>query len=294
MPSNGEQQPPGKGDQEPSGGSGPDSPSQGQRGSSPRPPTPPQQKPGGKEPPEYTVYRSRRGLLSRLRSADVSSLRERARRSYRRLGRGGQKADDQPATAPKPLLKRTLKWIALAAAVWVAISFLAFAVSAQLQEFKLAGGAKDALHGNPFLLVKPQTILVMGTDARPPDTKEPGAAPAQKCFDQQSHGDAPHGGCSQGQFRADSLMLIRAGGGHFRKLSIPRDSFAEVPGHEPQKINAAYAFGGAALQIRTIEKFLGIQIDHVVIIDFTGFQDFIDAIGGVKVDVPQKLCADIS
>ena len=294
MPSNGEQQPPGKGDQEPSGGSGPDSPSQGQRGSSQRPPTPPQQKPGGKEPPEYTVYRSRRGLLSRLRSADVSSLRERARRSYRRLGRGGQKADDQPATAPKPLLKRTLKWIALAAAVWVAISFLAFAVSAQLQEFKLAGGAKDALHGNPFLLVKPQTILVMGTDARPPDTKEPGAAPAQKCFDQQSHGDAPHGGCSQGQFRADSLMLIRAGGGHFRKLSIPRDSFAEVPGHEPQKINAAYAFGGAALQIRTIEKFLGIQIDHVVIIDFTGFQDFIDAIGGVKVDVPQKLCADIS
>jgi LCP family protein required for cell wall assembly len=301
MPSNGEQQPPDKGEKEPSGGSGPDSPAPDQRGSPQRPPTPPADDPGSKPdgPPEYNVYRSRRGLLSRLRSTDVSGLRERARRSYRRLGRGGQKAEDQPTTAPRPLVKRTLKWVGIAAAGWIALSFLAFAVSSQLQEFKLADSAKNSLHGNPFLLVKAQNILVMGTDARPPDTKErntsgASAAPSQKCFDQQSHGDAPHGGCSQGQFRADSLMVIRAGGGHFRKLSIPRDSFAEVPGHEPQKINAAYAFGGAALQIRTVEKFLGIPIDHVVIIDFTGFQDFIDSIGGVKVDVPQKLCADIS
>ena len=135
---------------------------------------------------------------------------------------------------------------------------------------------------------------MLGTDARPPDTKEPGAAPSQKCFDQQSHGDAPHDGCSQGQFRADTLMLIRAGGGTFRKLSIPRDSYAEIPGQAPQKINAAFAFGGAALQIKTIEQFLGIKIDHVAIIDFTGFQKLIDAVGGVKVNVPHKLCADIS
>jgi LCP family protein required for cell wall assembly len=279
MPSNGEQQPPEQGGQKPSG-----RPGQG-------PSTPPE-KPSG--PPEYTVYRSRRGLLSRLRSTDVSSLRERARRSYRRLGRGGPPAEDQKPTSPRALGRQALKWVGIAAGVWILISFLAFAISSQIQEFKLADGAKGVLHGNPFLLAKPQTILFMGTDARPPDTKEPGAAPAQKCFEQQSHGDAPHGGCSQGQFRSDSLMLIRAGGGHFRKLSIPRDSFAEIPGHEPQKINAAYAFGGAKLQVQTVERFLGIKIDHVVIIDFTGFQDFIDAIGGVKVDVPQKLCADIS
>ena len=89
-------------------------------------------------------------------------------------------------------------------------------------------------------------------------------------------------------------MLIRAGGGAFRKLSIPRDSYAEIPGQSPQKINAAFAFGGAALQIKTIEKFLDIEIDHVAIVDFTGFEDLIDAVGGVKVDVPHKLCADIS
>jgi LCP family protein required for cell wall assembly len=187
-----------------------------------------------------------------------------------------------------------LKWVGIAALGWILLSFLAFAVSAQLQSFKLSGEAKDALHGNPFLLPSAQTILVLGTDARPPDTKEPGAAPSQKCFEQQAHGDAPHDGCSPGQFRADTLMLIRAGGGAFRKLSIPRDSYAEIPGQSPQKINAAYAFGGAKAEIEAVESFLDVEIDHVAIVDFTGFEDLIDAVGGVKVDVPHKLCADIS
>ena len=71
-------------------------------------------------------------------------------------------------------------------------------------------------------------------------------------------------------------MLVRAGGGAFEKLSIPRDTFAAIPGAASQKINAAYAFGGAALQIETVEDFLGIDIDHVVILDFEGFADFID------------------
>jgi len=195
---------------------------------------------------------------------------------------------------PRRSGRRVLKWAGLAAFGWIVLSFLAFAVSAQLQAFKLAGSAKSALHGNPFLLPKAQTILVLGTDARPPDTLEPGAAPSQECFDQQAHGDAPHGDCSVGLFRADTLMLIRAGGGTFRKLSVPRDSYAEIPGQSPQKINAAYAYGGAAAEVRAVERFLGIEIDHVAIVDFTGFEDLIDAVGGVKVDVPHKICADIS
>ena len=78
-------------------------------------------------------------------------------------------------------------------------------------------------------------------------------------------------------------MVIRAGGGTFNKLSIPRDSFAEIPGEQPQKINAAFAFGGAALQIKTVEKFLNIKIDHVAIINFTGLENLVDAVGGVEV-----------
>ena len=250
-----------------------------------------EQQPSG--PPEYKVYRSRRSLLSRLRAPDLSGLRKRGKRSPKEPGdRPGRRKRPEPPR--RWSAKRVLKWVALAALGWILLSFLAFAVSAQLQAFKLSGEAKDALHGNPFLLPSAQTILVLGTDARPPDTKEPGAPHSQKCFEQQSHGDAPHDGCEAGEYRADTLMLIRAGGGSFRKLSIPRDSYAKIPGHETTKINAAFAFGGAALEIRTIEQFLGLKIDHVAIVDFTGFEKLIDAVGGVEVNVPHKLCSDIS
>jgi LCP family protein required for cell wall assembly len=253
-----------------------------------------EQQPSG--PPEYKVYRSRKGRLSGLRSPDLSGLRERTPRAPKWWRRDKRDKEPKPERTGPPrrwTAKRVLKWVGIAALDWILLSFLAFAVSAQLQSFKLSGEAKDALHGNPLLLPSAQTILVLGTDARPPDTKGTGA-PSQKCFEQQAHGDAPHDGCEDGQFRADTLMLIRAGGGAFRKLSIPRDSYAEIPGQNPQKINGAFAFGGAKAQIEAVENFLNIQVDHVAIVDFTGFEDLIDAVGGVKVDVPHKLCADIS
>ena len=250
-----------------------------------RPPEPPEYE------PEYKVYRSRRGLFSRLKGADLSGLRDRAKLpSWRRRER------DEPGVPPpqrgRVTPRRVVKWVALAALGWILLSLLAFAVSAQIQSFKLSAEAGKALHGNPFLLPSAQTILVLGTDARPPGSGDGNTS--EECFEQQAHGDDPHKPCYEGEFRADTLMLVRAGGGVFRKLSIPRDTYAEIPGQAPQKINGAYAFGGAALQIKTIEQFLGIQIDHVAIIDFTGFEDLIDAVGGVQIDLPHKLCADIS
>jgi LCP family protein required for cell wall assembly len=250
-----------------------------------RPPEPP------KNEPEYKIYRSRKGLFSRLKGADLSGLRDRAR-----LPSGKRRKDREPRRPGSPRapfnVKRLLKWIGLAALAWILLSFLAFAVSAQIQSFKLSNEAAETLNGGPFLLPSAQTILVLGTDARPPGAGDDDTS--EECFEQQSKGENPHDPCFEGEFRADTLMLIRAGGGSFRKLSIPRDAYAEIPGQAPTKINAAFAFGGAALQIRTIEQFLGIEIDHVAIVDFTGFEDLIDAVGGVEVDVPEKLCADIS
>jgi LCP family protein required for cell wall assembly len=242
------------------------------------------------EPPEYNVYRSRKGLFSRLKGADLSSLRDRAKLPSRRP-RGEKEPGRSRPRAPFNV-RRVLKWIALAALGWILLSFLAFAVSAQLQSFKLSGEAAEELNGNALLLPSAQTILVLGTDARPPGSGDKDVS--EVCFEQQSKGEKPHDPCFQGEFRADTLMLIRAGGGAFRKLSIPRDAFAEIPGQVPQEINGAFAYGGAALQIKTIEQFLGIEIDHVAIVDFTGFEELIDAVGGIKVDVPEKLCADIS
>jgi LCP family protein required for cell wall assembly len=232
---------------------------------------------GGPDRPDYKVYKSRPGLLSRLRAPDVASLR---------------KPGEQPPKAPGvPGRKPWWRWIVIAVGAWLLLSIVVFAISAQIQKSKLDDGAKQELGGNPFLAFDPQTILVIGTDAREPGTLD-GSETSEKCLEQAQNGEAPSGGC--GGFRADTLMLVRAGGGAFRKLSIPRDSFAEIPGQSAQKINGAYAFGGAGLEIETVEGFLGIDIDHVVIVDFEGFEDFIDAIGGVEVELPDKLCSEIS
>lgn len=271
--------------------------------------------------PEYNVYRSRRGLFSRFRKPDLESLRgkerqaagrERAARSDRQdlpyeVHRSGSPRGGGRSGSPggRSRFKRSaegrgrrrggrrwLKWILIACFGWFCLSGLAFGISAQMQSMKLSGDAKDALGGSPWLLTNPQNVLIIGTDSRPPDTLEPGAAEEERCYAQQAEGQVPHDGCPGA--RADTLMVVRAGGGKFKKLGIPRDSYAAIPGQDSQKINGAYAFGGAALQVRTVEDFLGIRIDHVVILNFTGFEDFIDAIGGVKVDVPVRLCADIS
>jgi LCP family protein required for cell wall assembly len=232
----------------------------------------------------------RKPELSDLRGQERPSGKPPGRRWRLPIRRRRRKVPGEPRSRGR----RIVKWVLLAALGWIVLSFLAFAISAQLQSSKLSGEAKDALHGNPMLLPSAQTILVLGTDARPPNTQEPTAPHKQECFERQSHGDAPHGSCEAGEYRADTLMLIRAGGGVFRKLSIPRDSYAEIPGYESTKINAAFSFGGAKAEIDAVEKFLGIEIDHIAIVDFTGFEKLIDAVGGVEVNVPHKLCAEIS
>jgi LCP family protein required for cell wall assembly len=281
-----------------------------------RPQGPPEQQPP--EQPDYKVYRSRRGIFSRLkgsgdvpRSESPPGPRKDADAPGRtNYGSGGRRQGPSlpPIKLPwkrrgergarpgrrKPPARRIAFWVGIAIVGWIVVSLLSFAISAQLQSFKLSGEAKDALHGNPFILTSPQNILVMGTDARPVDTKEPGAANNPKCYEQQEKGEAPHPPCSEGEYRADSLMVIRAGGGTFNKLSIPRDSYAEIPGNQPTKINAAFAYGGAALQIKTVEKFLNIKIDHVAIINFTGLENLVDAVGGIEVNLKHKLCAEIA
>ncbi|MFI5485531.1 LCP family protein [Micromonospora echinaurantiaca] len=75
-------------------------------------------------------------------------------------------------------------------------------------------------------------------------------------------------------------------------ISIPRDTWVPVPrskdgshGGRDAKINAAYAWGGVPLMVQTVEKFTGVRMDHVMMIDFAGFKEIIDALGGIEVDV---------
>jgi LCP family protein required for cell wall assembly len=70
-----------------------------------------------------------------------------------------------------------------------------------------------------------------------------------------------------------------------RRLSVLRDSYAQIPGDGAQKINAAYAIGGPALSAKTVENFMGndLKVNHVVEFSFVDFPEFIDSLGGIDV-----------
>ncbi|MFW3172529.1 LCP family protein [Geodermatophilus sp. CPCC 206100] len=87
--------------------------------------------------------------------------------------------------------------------------------------------------------------------------------------------------------RSDAIMIARfsADREHAQLVSIPRDSWVDIPGHGRDKINAAYALGGPTLLIQTVEQLTGVRIDHYVAIDFQGIVQVTDDLGGVDVVV---------
>ncbi|MEH1053775.1 LCP family protein [Micromonospora sp. CPCC 206171] len=112
-------------------------------------------------------------------------------------------------------------------------------------------------------------IMILGSDSRDPE--------------------------STGGSRTDTLILA-----HLPKdrssaqlISIPRDTWTHVPrdqgrGGRDAKINAAYAWGGVPLMVQTVEKFTGVRVDHVAMVDFAGFKEIVDALGGIDVDVEKS------
>jgi LCP family protein required for cell wall assembly len=89
--------------------------------------------------------------------------------------------------------------------------------------------------------------------------------------------------------RSDAIMIARfsADRKHAQLISIPRDSWVDIPGHGLNKINASYAFGGPTLLIQTVEQLTQVRIDHYVTIDFDGLIKVTDELGGVDVMVAQ-------
>ena len=85
--------------------------------------------------------------------------------------------------------------------------------------------------------------------------------------------------------RSDVLQLLHISGDRQNVflMSIPRDSYVEIPGRGKAKINAAYSWGGAPLAVETMELLLDVPMDNTVLIDFEGFKNVIDALGGVTV-----------
>ncbi|MET7831957.1 LCP family protein [Micromonospora sediminicola] len=131
----------------------------------------------------------------------------------------------------------------------------------------------DAFEGVPEASRPPvaakgaMNIMILGSDSRDPE--------------------------STGGSRSDTIILA-----HLPKdrssaqlISIPRDTWTAVPksregrGGRDAKINAAYAWGGVPLMVQTVEKFSGVRVDNVAMVDFAAFKEIIDALGGVEIDV---------
>ncbi|WP_199732031.1 LCP family protein [Cellulomonas triticagri] len=94
-----------------------------------------------------------------------------------------------------------------------------------------------------------------------------------------------------GAQRTDTIMLVHlpADGEAAYVMSIPRDSWVDVPGHGQAKINAAFSYGGAPLMIQTVEQLTGVRIDHFAIADFESFVAITDAMGGVRITLDTDL-----
>jgi LCP family protein required for cell wall assembly len=199
-------------------------------------------------PPQYTKYRARPPLLRR-RGADPAP--DAAGRPAG-PGRGGR----------RPITRgRVLKWLAIGLGAWIGISLLLFLVSAQIQQGRTAPGTDAALAGGGLPIRSPTNVLILGSDQRPADSQEPGA--------------------NTQEGRSDSILLLRVGGGANSRLSIARDTVVDIPGAGRQKVNAAYAIGGAPLAISTVSRYLGVEINHVIEVNFSEFPDLIDAMGGI-------------
>ncbi len=93
------------------------------------------------------------------------------------------------------------------------------------------------------------------------------------------------------QFRSDSIILTRIDPVNKKAtmVSIHRDTLVDMGEYGQNKLNAAHAIGGAALTVNTVSKLAGVPISHYAEINFDGFKDIVDALGGVEVDVPMEI-----
>lgn len=120
-----------------------------------------------------------------------------------------------------------------------------------------------------------QTWLLVGSDSRADLTE------AEQAELSTGGGDA--------RLTDTILMLTTAPDGVATLISIPRDSLVEIPGYGQNKINAAYAFGGPALLVQTVEQATGVHVDGYVEVGFDGFYRIVEAVGGVEVCLEQPM-----
>ena len=117
------------------------------------------------------------------------------------------------------------------------------------------------------------TWLLVGSDSRE------GLTPEQQA--ELTTGD------DMGNGRTDTIIVVHipslTSNAPTTMVSIPRDSYVDIPGYGKDKINVAFAQGGASLLAQTVEEATGLHLDHYAELGFGGFAAVVDALGGVQI-----------
>lgn len=171
--------------------------------------------------------------------------------------------EPQPARPGRKRRPHVGRWIVAAIVLWVV-----YLVAVPLWAFSTIHKVDASPQGERPAAQPGTTYLLVGSDSRA------GLSAEQR--KQLTTGDA-------GGQRTDTIMLLHTGSGPSTLISIPRDSLVPIPGHGTTKINAAYAYGGPRLLIRTLEQDTGLRIDDYIEIGFGGYVNAVDAVGGVEI-----------
>lgn len=133
----------------------------------------------------------------------------------------------------------------------------------------------------------PNAIPTLPEGDQPPRVAEDALVFLLVGLDADETPDAETGPAWQaGAARSDTMMLLELSADRETAslVSIPRDTWVDIPGHGEAKLNAAYSWGGPPLMVETVQNLTGIRVDHLAVMDWSGFRELTDAVGGVAIN----------
>lgn len=220
-----------------------------------------------REDKPYRVYRGGR-TTGGVPTLQRPPKPERRKRAAREAPKPQRYAGPGPAKRPRRVGTGRIVFLVVLGLIllligWTVAGYLSVRSGMETANERLGERAKAQLvPQDGWMLSEPSTTLIVGSD----------------------HSSHP---TRRGNRLADSLMLLRTDPDHhgITYLSIPRDLEVEVPGHGHERINSTLPLGGPQLTIQTVRESLGVEVNHIILLDMTAFRKVVDALDGVEVDV---------